>query len=292
MSGMHGLEYLRQGRTVSRNSLAQQSLRRHWRIVPQCLPQPTHTTGILRRTKQHLDDRSRGKILAQIIVDFRSRGLHILQNLLQQHIISISQYLHQLVQRIQLIILYFGRNLHQFGRLPLAISIRPFAHHIDVAADRLPIDDRHLAQHQRRSREPLKRAKCIAHTAFQRVDLVDKQHVRNALVRQQLEQRRHRQHASRRRLANHHGKIDHGECATGFIGELDRARAIQHRPRIAKIVAMPQSDLGGRRSVARVRRPLDRRASRLHQRLEQRRLAAAVRPDQSHRAGTSAVLRS
>ena len=48
------------------------------------------------------------------------------------------------------VVLHLRGNLHQFGGLALAVAIGALADHIDIAGDRLAIDDRHLAQHQRR----------------------------------------------------------------------------------------------------------------------------------------------
>jgi hypothetical protein len=179
--------------------------------MTQCLPQPPHTAGILRRTEQYLAHRAGRQVLAQIAIDLRGRRLHIFEDLLQQRIVTIRQHLDQLVQRILLVVLHLGRNLHQLGCLTLAVAIRPLAHHIDIAAHRLAIHDRHLAQHQRRAGKSLQCGERVAHAAFQRIDLVDEQDVRHAVVRQLLEDRRDRQCARRRRFAHHHGEIDHGQ---------------------------------------------------------------------------------
>ncbi len=291
MTGMHRLEHLRERRTFGVDALARTAVSDaigvSWRSAFHSRRTPPAFSA---EAEQHLDHRAGRKVLAQIAVDLRGRRLHVLQHLLQQHVIAIRQHLDQLVQRLLLVVLHLGRNLDQLGRLTLAIAIRPLAHHIDIAAHRLAIHDRHLAQHQRRAGISLQGRERIAHAAFQRVDLVDEHHVRHAVISQLLEHRRNGQRAGRRRLAHHHGEIHHRQRTAGFIGEFDRAGTVQHRPRIAEIRAMAQPDLGGRRTIARIGRPLDRGAGSLHQRLEQRRLAAAVRPDQRHRAGTSAVL--
>ena len=105
---------------------------------------------------------------------------------------------------------------------------------------------------------PCKRRERVAHAAFQCIDLVDEQHVRHALIRKLLQQRRDGQRACGRRLAHHHGEIDHRQRATRFVGEFHGTGAVQHRPRVAEIGAMTEPDLGGRRTVARIGRPLDR----------------------------------
>ena len=290
MAGMHRLEDLRQRRPISIDCLALGGLLRHRRVVTQRLPQTAHAARTLRRSQQHLDHRARREILAQVVVDFRSGRLDILQHFLEQRIVAIGQHLDQLVQRILLVVLHLGRNLNQLRRLSLAVAISPLAHHIDIAAHGLAMHDRHLPQHQRRAGKPLQGGERVAHAAFQRIDLVDEQHVRNAFIRKPLQQWCDGQRTCRRRLAHNHGEIDHSQRATRFVGEFHGTRAIQHRPGVAEIGAVSESDLGGCRTIARISRPLYRRPRSLHQRLEQCRLAAAVWPDQRHRAGTSAVL--
>ena len=245
---------------------------------------------VLRRAQQHLDHIAGRQVLAQVAIDFVGAGLDVFQHLFQQRIVMVRQRLHQLAQRLLLVVLHLRRNLHQLRRLALAVAIGALADHIDIAVHRLAIDDRHLPQHQRRLRIGLQRGQRIAHAAFQRVDLVDEQHMRHAKIGQQLQRRRHGERARRHRLAYHDSDIDHRQRGAHLMAELDRARAVQHRPGVAQVAAMADADLGGHRAVARIGGSFHRRAGRFQHGLEQRGLAAAVGTHQRHRAGTSAVL--
>ncbi len=289
VAGMHRLEYLSQRRPIRCDTVSFRGLRIEWRIVTQCFPQPAHTVRVVRAAEQDLDHRACGKVLAQVGIDLGCCRLDVLQHFFQQRIVVVGQGFDQLVQRLLFRGRHFGGDLNQLGRLALAVSVGAFADHIDITGDGFAVPDRHLTQYQRRTGERLQGGQRVGHAAFQCFDLVDEDHVRHAKVGELFQHRGHRERAGRRWLADHHSEIDHGQRGGDLVGEFDRPGAVEDRPAIAEVLAMAKAELGGAGPVTGIRRSLHGCAGGFHQGVEQRGFAAAVRPDQCHRAWTSAV---
>ena len=242
--------------------------------------------GILARSKQHVVDRTGEQILAQILVDLLLGGRDVLQDLLQQCVVVVRQYFDQCGPGGLLGLAHLGRQLDLFRCLAAAISIRALGNQIDITGDPLGIVDRHLPQHQGRSRMGLQGVQRVPDLHVRGVDLVDEHHERNAQILQQPEDRCGGGRARRAWFANQHRQIGHRECRGRVVQKLDRARTIHDRPGIAQIAAMAQMQFGIH-PAAHIAGSAQGCSGRRHQRVEEGRFPAAIWADQGHRAGFS-----
>ncbi len=110
------------------------------------------------------------------------------------------------------------------------------ADQIDQSGHGFAFLDRNLAHDQRLRRDVLQRLDGLADVPGLRIHLVDENDVRDVPVAEELQQRAEGHGLLDAGLANDDGDIgDHGS-QIGFLGQLDRTRAIDEAPSIAEIL--------------------------------------------------------
>ena len=276
------------------------------RVVAQRLQQTPHAVLAIARAEQHRRDLVGAELVVQVAIDQRFLRRHILDQLLEQGVVELRQGFEHLAPRLALARQDLGRHLDQVGGAARLVAIGALAHEVDIA-DRLLAAvagrpaDRHLAQHQLARRDGLQRRQHVAHAAFGRVDLVDEEEVGDAVVLDVFHQRRERDHALGRRLADDDGGVAHGERRERIVLELDRARHVEEGPLVAEIVDRRDVDLGAHAALARLERTVadgGARAGRaapadgsrgVEKALEQAGLAREIRPAQRHHAMRAAA---
>ncbi len=154
-----------------------------------------------------------------------------------------------------------GRHLYQVGGAVRLVAVGPLAHEIDIADGLLAAvvgrpADRHLAQHQLARRDGLQRRQHVAYAALCRVDLVDEEKMRNAVVLDVFHQRRERHDAVGRRLADDDGRVAHGERSKRVMLKFDRPRHVEKGPPVAEVVHRRHIDLGAHAALACLERPV------------------------------------
>src|SRR5690606_1411181 len=203
---------------------------------------------------QHRHDQVLLDLLLEVLIDLFLRRDLVLEQLLQQRVVVVGDRLQQLLPRLLFPLDDAVRHRDQVGGLARLVAIGALADQVDIAGDGLALAYRHLAQYQRTLRDALQRAQNLAHAVVGGVELVDEQEVRNAVLVEEAQQRRHRHRPLRLRIADHHGEIGDHAGVAGVLRELDRARAVEDRPAVAEIFERGGHDLDAHLAFARFRR--------------------------------------
>ncbi len=216
MSLVQDLEAFGHRDAVRRQVAALGGLADERRVVTQCLQEAPHAVLAITRAKQHRRYLVGAELVVQVAIDQRFFRRDILDQLLEQGVVELRQGFEHLASCLGFARQDLGRHLDQVGGAARVVAIGALAHEIDIA-DRLLAAvagrsaDRYLAQHQLARRNRLQRRQRVAHAAFGRVDLVDEEEMRDAVVLDVFHERRERDHALGRRLAHDDGGVAHGE---------------------------------------------------------------------------------
>ena len=114
-------------------------------VMPHRFPKRQDALPARGRSKQDLDDRAAGLVLAQLLVEFRRCRRDFLDQFFQESIVLVGQHLGQSVERLFLGIAELGGNLDWLGALVRAVAEGASAHDVDVAGHRIALADRQLA---------------------------------------------------------------------------------------------------------------------------------------------------
>ncbi len=200
------------------------------------LQQPPDATVILGRAQENRRNQPLAQVILQKRVDFLPLRLDILQQFLHQVIIEIRQLFQHGKAGGSLLLRHFRGQVDDAGRLPLLIDIGPLGREIDIAADDIVLENRHLAQHQRPLRHRLQRIEQLMDGTARLVHLVDKDKGRQLLLLQAFEQRRQRQNLRLIRFAHDHRCIHTLQGIFRFLEKFDRARTVEKIKIIAQII--------------------------------------------------------
>ena len=298
MGGVVGLEHLGQRLAVARvDAQPFGRVRRLGDFVAQGLEQAAHAVVVLRRAQEDRGDLTLAQGFCQLLVNLLLGRNDVLEQLLQQVVVEVSQVLQELGPGGLLPPLHVLGRGDQLRGLTGAVRVSPPARQIDIAGDRLALADRHLAQHQRWAGDRSQGFQHLPDPTRGGIHLVNEDQVRDGLVLQELEQRRHHERAFHHRLANDHRGIDHLQHVPGFLDHLDRPRAVQEGPPVPEIFGRRGRDLDTHLALTRLRGAvadgvafLDRalaanRPGDEEHAFKQGRLAAAIGSDESRAAG-------
>ena len=229
--------------------------------------------------QQHLRHLGPRLDVAQCLEHLAGSRLDVLDHFFQQRVVVVGQHLHQRRPHLGAALgdAVGQRNLFRCGAAPVLIGA--LADHIDIAGDRLAIANRHLAQYQPAAGEVLQRRHGVAHLAAEGIDTVDEHHGRQADLFHPTQQRGHGGRADRVGVAHQHRDVGHRQRGFGLVRHFHRTGAIDQRPRFVEIGAM-----GNTGRAARSGTPTGGSSGGGDQRIEQRRLAAAVGTDKGHGA--------
>ena len=291
------LEHLRHRLAVRLDAEAGGRLLRARRLMAQCLPKTAGAVILGRGAEKHRHDQVLLKILGQVLVNFFLRGLHILEQLLEQLVVEIGELLDELGAGFGLAVPEVIRQRDQVGGLARAVMVGTLADEIDIAVDRLGGAQRHLAQDQGLIGMGLQCREHVAHPGARGVELVDENHVRDLVAAEKAQERAHRHRPLDLGLAHDDDGVGHQHRLLRLIEQLDIARAVEDRPGIVEEGRvgdvdlgrhLPRPSLGGvvtdRIAFAHAAMPPDRAARKQH-RFEQARLARQIRADKSNAAG-------
>ena len=265
--------------------------------MAQCLPKTAGAVILGRGAEKHRHDQVLLKILGQVLVNLFLRGLHILEQLLEQLVVEIGELLDELGAGFGLAVPEVIRQRDQVGGLARAVMIGTLADEIDITVDRLGGAQRHLAQDQGLIGMGLQCREHVAHPGARGVELVDENHVRDLVAAEKAQERAHRHRPLDLGLAHDDDGVGHQHRLLRLIEQLDIARAVEDRPGIVEEGRvgdvdlgrhLPRPSLGGvvtdRIAFAHAAMPPDRAARKQH-RFEQARLARQIRADKSNAAG-------
>ena len=133
MGQVIGLDHLRHAARRTRRCRAAPRGVRPRRLVAQRLPQPAHAVILQSGAEKHRHDQVAAPILPQLPVDLVLRGLHILEQLLQQLVVEIGELFDQPGARLALLAQKPVGQLDQVGGLAGLVFIGPLADQIDIA---------------------------------------------------------------------------------------------------------------------------------------------------------------
>jgi len=274
--------------------------------VTQGLQKTAHAVLAIAGAQQHGRDLVGAELVVQVAIDQRLLGRDILDQLLEELVVELRQRLQHLAARFALARQDLGRHLDQVGSAARLVAIGALAHEVDIAHRLLAavgrgMADRYLAQQQLARRDGLQRRQHVAHADLGGIDLVDEDDMGDVVVFDELQERRQRHDALGRRLADHDGRVAHGERRKGVVLEFDRAWNVEKSPLIAEVVDRGDVDLGAHAALARLgrtvadrgacaRRPAPADGPRgVEDALEQAGLAREIRPAQRHHAVRAAA---
>ena len=184
------------------------------------------------------------------------------------------------------------RQLDQFRAFAFAEAPGPLADQIDEADDLVAFADRQLPQQQRPFRDQLQRLEGFPETGLAGFHLVDEDHMGNAVLVEEFEDRCHHHGARRFRLHHHQGDVGDHQRVVGFLLELDGSRTVEKGPAVSQIGRCGDTDLGAHAALAGFLRGVADAIAFGHaalavdglagqqQRFEERRLAAGEWADQ------------
>ena len=194
--------------------------------MPQRLHQPQHAVLARGRAQQHRADQSFAQFAGEIVEHRVARRLDVFEQLLHQRVVMVGELLQHREARFLLAVEIAAFQLHDFGRLVLAIDEGALQREIDETFDQFAVPDRNLPQHQRHARRRLQGRQRFADALVGAIDLVQKQKARNAQILELAQDDLQLRQLLLVRLADHDRGIDRGKRGAHVVRELDRAGTI------------------------------------------------------------------
>ena len=234
MGGVNGFHHL-QHRAVRFDAEALGSHRAVGRIVPDGFEQPRDAVAVFCRADEHRHDRTVAQVRCQIVKNFVFRRINILQQLFHQRVVMVRQSFQHGVARLNLARLVGVRNGNHFALGMLAENIGALRRKVDCANRDSVFPDRNLPQQQRGFGGWLKQRQQIAHRTGCLVNLVQKQHMRQADILKAAQHKLERRDLFLVRLSHHDCHVGGGEHRLSLVGELDGTGAVNEGQALAHV---------------------------------------------------------
>ncbi len=180
--------------------------------MPQRLHQPQHAVLARRCAEQHRADQAFAQFAREIVEHGVARRLNVFKQLFHQRIVVIGELFQHREPRFLFAVEIAAIEIHDFGRLVLAIDEGAFQRQIDETFDQLAVPDRNLSQHQRHARGRLQGRERLADALVGAIDLVQEQKSGNAEILELPQDDLQLRQLLLVGFADHDGGIDRGKC--------------------------------------------------------------------------------
>ena len=142
------------------------------RLVAQRLEQPRNPVSAGRRADEQRHDLPRAQFFRQVVEHNVARRLDVAKQLLHQLVVEIGEALEHAIARALLVGRDAGGYFDHFGRRRLAVNERALERQVDEARRQPVLQQRDLAQQQRRAGSRLQQFQGLANAAAGEIDLV------------------------------------------------------------------------------------------------------------------------
>ena len=266
-------------------------------LVPQGLQQARDAIAAFGRADQHRHDMAVAQFAREIVEHLIARRLDVGNQFLHQRVVVIGQLFQHRVPRFFFTRQIAGGHVDDGRGRMLAVDEGAFEREVDEAGGDAVLPDRYLTQQQRRARGGLQQPQRLVHALRGGVDLVEEDEARDAEFLEFAQDELQRGNLARIGLADDDRRVTHRQDVAHFVGEFDRARAVDESVAVAEIIgggdiglhahgvgARLGAGIADRRAVAHIALARYGAGAR-HDALEERRLPALEGADQRNQPG-------